>query len=430
MGIDSMFHRIVPRAIGNFLTTLKTGIRLEWLAPSQVTPSDMTCIDVMVEVSFAFEWIKLFLSMASCYLSFDWFWKPIKCTRIPIVNWIMRVVACRCFSLLPLQFNVVNHKVSVVCVLCMGKELCEKAKSRKTEAKAMNREHSFDDDDMQLARQGYERFFNGDVNDVAIVSVQRQQEITTFVEKTPNRNQIKLSLSQEQIVKRMSGDGVVSNGVKRSQSANIQKTFITPTPNDRNHWYGGHSFDTQSLVLRRPSLIPVKVNSSRIHMSLMIKRSMQMQKSGMLSTAAGGMRKMSMPNAVLGTDDHTQAMTSLPYIPTTDAGPSAKAIPLDKKFICGFCRNTLNDPRVLDCLHTFCFDCLPDLEQPTMKSNVAKVNVVLAPGSRENSELEMSCSSRMYFNSRCSKLVVDLVEYSVFNFSKKRRIEYRDGQRF
>lgn len=300
-------------------------------------------------------------------------------------------------------------------------------------------------DDIQLVRQGYARFFDGDgdvtddINDADIVSVRREQEITTFIGKNSEQNKIKISLSQEQIVKRVNGTG--PNGVKRSQSVNIQKTLFAPAQNGSSKLFRGQSFDTHNqplpLVLRRPSLIPVKINdhssSSRMYSSLMlpdrrtIRRPVEMYKSELLPTAVGRetARKFSMPNSKLhpNNDNKGHPMTSLPYI-RTSAGPHSgtfdiverKAVPLDDKFKCCICLNTFNDPRVLDCLHTFCLECLFDIEQPVAKANMAKVNVVSAPYSRENSEMDMSGSSRKYSHAQSIQIhfVCKLFRFGLF----------------
>lgn len=277
-------------------------------------------------------------------------------------------------------------------------------------------------DEIQLVRQGYERFFDGeitdDISDEAIVSV---REITTLIGKNSKENKIKISLSQEQIVRHTNGVG--SKGVKRSQSVNIQKIAFAPNQSGSSHLCRGLSMDTQhqSLVLRRPSLIPIKINdqssSSRMYSSLVlperrtIRRPAEMYKSEHLSTVSRQSeqsktgRKFSMPNSEFHSigDKSNHAMTSLPYI-RAEAGPRSgefstlerKAIGLDEKFKCRMCHSTLNDPRVLDCLHTFCLECLFDMEQSGGKANAAKVNVVLASNSRENSEIDMSSSSRTY----------------------------------
>lgn len=280
-------------------------------------------------------------------------------------------------------------------------------------------------DDIQLVRQGYERFFDGEItdeiNDDAIVSVRRQQEITTLIGKNSEQNKIKISLSQEQIVRHTNG----SNGVKRSQSVNIQKIAFAPSRNVGSHFCRGQSMDAQnqSLVLRRPSMIPIKINdqssSSRMYSSLVlperrsIRRTAEMYKSELLSTViregekSKTVRKVSMPTSELHSigDNKNHAMSSLPYFraePAPQSGPFSilerKAVGLDDKFKCRMCHSTLNDPRVLDCLHTFCLECLFDMEQPAGKANAAKVNIVSS--SRENSEMDMSGSSRTYSHAK------------------------------
>lgn len=324
-------------------------------------------------------------------------------------------------ALIIVEFSEIQLFVSSTRVKSYESENCEHRENFGT--LKMNGTERVLNDDIQLVRQGYERFFDGeitdDINDDAIVSVRRQQEITTLIGKNSEQNKIKISLSQEQIVRHTKGLG--SNGVKRSQSVNIQKIAFAPNRSGGSHFCRGQSMDAQnqSLVLRRPSMIPIKINdqssSSRMYSSLVlperrtIRRAAEMYKSELLSAVSRECeksktaRKFSMPNSELHSigDNKNHAMSSLPYF-RAEAGPQSgafgilerKAIGLDDKFKCRMCHSTLNDPRVLDCLHTFCLECLFDMEQPAGKANAAKVNVVSS--SRENSEMDMSGSSRTY----------------------------------
>lgn len=52
---------------------------------------------------------------------------------------------------------------------------------------------------------------------------------------------------------------------------------------------------------------------------------------------------------------------------------------LDDKLKCPMCKNPFSDPRVLDCLHSFCFQCLCNESDGRHGRN------------RENSEYELSC---------------------------------------
>lgn len=45
------------------------------------------------------------------------------------------------------------------------------------------------------------------------------------------------------------------------------------------------------------------------------------------------------------------------------ASPLQETTFLDAKLKCGLCKNAFIDPRVLDCLHTFCFQCILDMDE-------------------------------------------------------------------
>lgn len=289
----------------------------------------------------------------------------------------------------------------------------------------MNGEEFDLNDDIQSIRQGYERYLDDelidDINDAAVVSVRRQHEITTLFGPNSKQNRIKISLSQEQIVKRT--NGVSSNGVKRSQSVNERKTLSATGQGSSRNLYRGQSIDVQhqTLLLRRPSLIPIKINdhssSSRMYSSLVLperqihRRPVEMYKSELPPTTvresnkAKTARQFSVRNSDLHSfaDNRNQTTTSLSYIRNEDGLQSdtfgalvRKTSALDDKFKCQICHNTLNDPRVLDCLHTFCLECLFEIEQSGAKANTTKVSVSMASNSREDSEIDTSGSSRTY----------------------------------
>lgn len=59
---------------------------------------------------------------------------------------------------------------------------------------------------------------------------------------------------------------------------------------------------------------------------------------------------------------------------------------LEDKYKCYVCKNPYTDPRVLDCLHTFCFQCVYDIDEN-------KIGIVsdLAQKNSDNSEYDFSC---------------------------------------
>ena len=56
------------------------------------------------------------------------------------------------------------------------------------------------------------------------------------------------------------------------------------------------------------------------------------------------------------------------------------------RFKCGLCSNLLDDPRVLNCLHYFCYDCLLSTAECEKKQRIASVSVA-----REDRDLTEEC---------------------------------------
>lgn len=243
----------------------------------------------------------------------------------------------------------------------------------------------------EVVPSGYERFFSEPgvmcsdvIADDTIVSVRRSEQITTLIGSSAQQNKIKISLSQEQIV-----NGFRGNGIRRSQSINIQKNVYSPLTESRRE------FVTRNAA-RKPSQIPVKIVAApgmfaSLNSMERPRRSMQpmhLSEYGAAESEKSRIsRKFSMPTAntlpidELRTDGH-----SLPYIPsngvTLDESDS-----VNDQFRCKFCNEILRDPRVLDCLHTFCMECLFEFETSAKSS----VKVSLAPSSMKERE-----SSREY----------------------------------
>lgn len=245
-------------------------------------------------------------------------------------------------------------------------------------------------DDLNIVPSGYERFFNEtdglDVCENAIITVQRKEQITTHFGPLTTKNKIKLSLSQEQIVNRFNGN---RPNIKRSQSINIQKTSFVPLRRDQ-------SFNLSHRPSIRPSMIPIKIREPlRICAP----------PNGSQDTESNIPRKLSAPEG--GHDFLTEQELTLSSLPLRltqsidtafDSGrfqDIRSALP--DKYKCGICLHALSDPRVLNCLHTFCLECLYSIDNnnnsvnyPT-KSN--KVNLLEQSNSRESNEIDRSSSN-------------------------------------
>lgn len=240
-------------------------------------------------------------------------------------------------------------------------------------------------DELSIIKRGYERFLSspGDLGNCenAIITVRRQQQITTHFGPLTAKNKIKVSLSQEQILNQTNR---YPPNIKRSQSTNIQKTIVSSGGVGRN--------------AIRPSLIPVKIKEQPKGLRAITLTPHQDSTDVAKYRLA---RKMSAPferrNYV---SQQESTLSSLPIPMTQSLNPQLRSgksrddrHELDK-FKCGICLNILSDSRVLDCLHTFCLECLHTIENiNTPRTTPSKLNATLRSNSCENKDLSSSnCS--------------------------------------
>lgn len=249
-----------------------------------------------------------------------------------------------------------------------------------------------DFNEFTINHSGYQRFFNDIANlddyNNTIITLRREQKITAQFAPQDTMSKIKVSLSQEQIVNRLNSIRPV---ITRSQSINIERFCELPK--------NGHRKLVKRQSLLKPSLIPVKMDGGDAHFAN--KQQLELT----LPHQPGSMipRKISTPPNV--TDDKRKFTSQpelkvitppLPMTYSMDTAFEARRISdvwnkLPERFKCGVCLNVLNDPRVLDCLHTFCLDCLYGIENTNQSKSVShKAN---APGNNENSDIDGCCSN-------------------------------------
>lgn len=262
--------------------------------------------------------------------------------------------------------------------------------------------------DLSLTTE-YERLVNDSDSIGSIVSIQRQEKSMTVIGNDPKtNNKISISLSQEQIIKRNVINPYTS--IKRSQSINIENTIRLPT----YRIHRNQSVDlSQSDLMRRPSLIPIKIPEHFKTVSMLKTKSNNSEKPPRKPLAISNckipkyektqlLRKWSVPN--VGQENssrpllldsslrnvHTEPMISEPYsLPVRLREHFSRDIRscLPDSYKCGICLNILSDPRVLNCLHTFCLECLFDLEEHAKNG---KNNVMIGASSRETSETDFN----------------------------------------
>lgn len=286
-------------------------------------------------------------------------------------------------------------------------------------------------DDFSILQHGYERFLSdtGDLSacEDAIITVRHQKHITTHFGPLTAKNKIKLSLLQEQILNQ--SNRFRPSNVTRSQSINFQKSsyvppFCGPLLN-REFQFNRHS----SL---RPSFIPIKIRNQSVN----LQRSITLGTSGdelnqkefvpkyrsVRKLSAGPFERR---NYVSQDDESTLA--SLPIMMTQSIAPKItspeKSRPVDNdsdslsRYKCGICLNILSDCRVLDCLHTFCLECLYSIEQTglnrtasvrrsvSLKSTENKINNNNCKNSNSQSNVEDSSKENERKGSKSSRAI-------------------------
>lgn len=247
--------------------------------------------------------------------------------------------------------------------------------------------------DFNIDHSGYHRFFNDidnlDAYDETIITVRREQQITAhFIPQDP-KSKITVSLSQEQIVNRLNGS---RPEITRSQSINIEKSFELPKNGRRG------TLSRQNSL--KPSLIPIKMKESSAQP---LKQLMDATAEPQSSTTTSMIpRKLNDPTDKRKFTSQQELKVNSPPLTMTHSMDTALEPKhsisdvrhqLPDRFKCSVCMNVLNDPRVLDCLHTFCLECLYSIENTNHSKTVTnKTNV---PAKNEPQDTDGCCSNSM-----------------------------------
>lgn len=225
---------------------------------------------------------------------------------------------------------------------------------------------------MEMENEGYERLTNSEdvteaIKDNEIVN---ETTIQNIIENSSNKNKINLSLSQEQICT-IHADyptarppSNVNHERLTNQSLNDLKKSITCKTMTKKPSATAASLTVNS----EPNRLTENrfINEQKNDFSELSEFSMtENEKSNLL-------RKFSV--SVIGSN-HQGQMNWFEF-----NNPYNARI-LEKEFKCSVCNDAYNDPRVLDCLHSFCLDCLADIE--LVKYNKSKTN--------DFGELDLSC---------------------------------------
>lgn len=78
--------------------------------------------------------------------------------------------------------------------------------------------------------------------------------------------------------------------------------------------------------------------------------------------------------------------------PTLNSEHEQNGVPVNRRAVCNACKRLYRDPKILPCLHTFCSDCIGQLEPFSVRSRVAPKNIPSeAAEGEEEEEEERTC---------------------------------------
>lgn len=235
--------------------------------------------------------------------------------------------------------------------------------------------HSDDDDDDDDETIVDEIIMSDGKDEQPTVDITENDQTCDTIFQNRNNNSIRLSLSQEQICidknKTNKSSTITTRNRSKTILSNKQHLSILPETDFKNNKYDASlqphiKINDSTKIIRDGEIIKEVVHLPR-HIPL---------------------RKFSVPT--VGNASNKFTNNDKERSRRFDRRNTLNEMQLPnylEKFKCSFCKHFFNDPRVLDCLHTFCLQCITIMESNNGYTATTKIKSIDIAGG----ELEYNC---------------------------------------
>lgn len=216
---------------------------------------------------------------------------------------------------------------------------------------------------LSFSYDGYEQLYDEAMDKISVsircsdeaFSVNSKNNLTRIVENCEKK--MKISLSQEQLKLKSGSKNLLSvpRNLKKPRSASFSLVERGDEGESFNNEYQARQpFENSSASQEAPTTLPrIQTISARENDEVIYAvphRSEKKQKNEIEASSAA-----SIPS-------NSVALPLTSSASETGASSSKKSFKHTLSFYCKICNSILNDPRTLDCLHSFCMQCLSKLD--------------------------------------------------------------------
>ncbi len=236
----------------------------------------------------------------------------------------------------------------------------------------------------EVRSEGYERLPNSEEDVADPVTTEDNNmfddtNIQNIIESSSNRNKINFTLSQEQIFTVHAAHPSVvvqSNNVNDERLSNQSSSDLKKS--------------TKPMNMKPPTPLAAVVSKTDKRKCLnidgsSIENANDFSKMSEFSMTENEKNNLLRKFSVSAIESNRQTQINLFDFDSTIAYTPRV---LDQEYKCSICNDAFIDPRVLDCLHSFCLDCLADIELD--KYHKSKAN--------DMCDMDLSCKLFSLFN--------------------------------